>query len=54
VQEQFDKEDLNNEVFRCLLGILGVESGLLGDKLSWSLDVFLKHAFGREEHKEYF
>ena len=43
--EQFDEEDFNNEVTRCVVRILGVKKGeSVGDRIIRFLGLFLKHA----------
>ena len=45
VQEDFDEEDFNNEIVRCILRILGVKkSEPVGDRVIRFLGLFLKHA----------
>ena len=45
VQEDFDEEEFNNEVVRCVLRVLGVKkSEPVGDRVIRFLGVFLKHA----------
>lgn len=51
LQEDFDEEDFNNEVVRCVLRILGVKrSEPVGDRIIRFLGVFLKHASEKGEH----
>jgi condensin complex subunit 3 len=50
VQEDFDEEDFNGEVVRCVLRILGVKkSEPVGDRIIRFLGVFLKHASEKGE-----
>ncbi len=45
VQQDFDEEDFNSEVVRCVLRILGVKkSEPVGDRVVRFLGLFLKHA----------
>jgi len=51
VQEDFDEEDFNGEVVRCVLRILGVKkSEPVGDRIIRFLGVFLKHASEKGKH----
>ena len=51
VQEDFDEEEFNNEVVRCVLRILGVKkSEPVGDRIIRFLGVFLKHASEKGKH----
>lgn len=45
VQEDFDEEDFNNEIVRCVIRVLGVKkSEPVGDRIIRFLGVFLKNA----------
>lgn len=45
VQEDFDEEEFNNEVIRCMLRVLGIKkSEPVGDRVIRFLGLFLKHA----------
>lgn len=51
LQEDFDEEEFNNEVVRCVLRILGVKkSEPVGDRIIRFLGVFLKHASEKGIH----
>ncbi|KAH7079705.1 nuclear condensing complex subunit [Paraphoma chrysanthemicola] len=50
VQEDFDEEEFNNEIVRCVLRILGVKkSEPVGDRVIRFLGVFLKHASEKDQ-----
>ncbi|KAF2023124.1 hypothetical protein EK21DRAFT_119067 [Setomelanomma holmii] len=50
VQEDFDEEEFNNEIVRCVLRILGVKkSESVGDRVIRFLGVFLKHASDKDQ-----
>ncbi|KAF2827029.1 condensin complex component cnd3 [Ophiobolus disseminans] len=50
LQEDFDEEEFNNEVVRCVLRILGVKkSEPVGDRIIRFLGVFLKHASEKDQ-----
>lgn len=52
VQEDFDEEEFNNEVIRCVLRILGIKkSESVGDRVIRFLGVFLKHASEKGGHE---
>ncbi|KAH8731774.1 nuclear condensing complex subunit [Phaeosphaeriaceae sp. PMI808] len=49
-QEDFDEEDFNTEVVRCVLRIIGVKkSEPVGDRIIRFLGVFLKHASEKDQ-----
>jgi condensin complex subunit 3 len=51
VQEDFDEEDFNNEVGRCVVRILGIKkSEPVGDRLIRFLGLFLKYASEKGKH----
>ena len=54
VQEDFDEEEFNNEIVRCVLRILGVKkSEPAGDRIIRFLGVFLKHASEKGRRYEF-
>lgn len=49
-EEDYDEEDFNNEVTRCLLRVLGVKKGEpVGDRIIRFISLFLKHALEKGE-----
>jgi condensin complex subunit 3 len=51
VQEDFDEEDFNTEVGRCVTRILGIKkSEPVGDRLIRFLGLFLKYASEKGKH----
>jgi condensin complex subunit 3 len=51
VQEDFDEEDFNTEVGRCVVRILGIKkSEPVGDRLIRFLGLFLKYASEKGKH----
>jgi condensin complex subunit 3 len=54
VQEDFDEEDFNTEVGRCVTRILGIKkSEPVGDRLIRFLGLFLKYASEKGRHHAY-
>jgi condensin complex subunit 3 len=54
VQEDFDEEDFNTEVGRCVVRILGIKkSEPVGDRLIRFLGLFLKYASEKGRHFSY-
>ncbi|KAF1951635.1 hypothetical protein CC80DRAFT_480936 [Byssothecium circinans] len=49
-EEEFDEEEFNNEVLRCVLRVLGVKKGEnVGDRVIRFLGLFLKHASEKDQ-----